>query len=408
MQFEARSEERRPFVFGKGAICSGSRNMSGFQHLSVDGFRRLCGVELELRPLSVMIGANGSGKTSVLDVLSLLAASAQGRLAENLSDLGGITGVLATGRANRLSFGLSFEVAGHEPLRYHLSISPSGIGYTIDAESLTQVRETYREPFKHIDSDGHAIRYFDTNTGKLLPPQWEQLSGQTSLAQVPKMFPEPEQFRRRLASSTLYHTLDVGPRSPVRLPQPIRPAKLPGKDGEDLATCLYGMREAEPDRFEAVEDALRAAFPGFERLSFPPVAAGTLAMIWRDRNFPKGFYTHQLSEGMLRFLWLVTLLQSADLPVVTMLDEPEVSLHPELLSLLAGLLREASQRSQIIVATHSDRLVRFLSPKEVIVADLTDSGVTKLTWADSLDLERWMDEYTLDRVWAMGRLGGRA
>jgi predicted ATPase len=110
---------------------------------------------------------------------------------------------------------------------------------------------------------------------------------------------------------------------------------------------------------------------------------------------------------MLRFLWLVTLLQSSELPEVTLLDEPEVGLHPQLLSLLAELFREASQRSQIIVATHSDRLVRFLNPKEVLVADLTEEGLTTLTWADSLNLDKWLDEYTLDQVWAMGRLGGR-
>jgi predicted ATPase len=187
----------------------------------------------------------------------------------------------------------------------------------------------------------------------------------------------------------------------------MRPAKLPGRDGEDLVTCLYEMREVEPDRFEAVEDALRAAFPGFERLTFPPVAAGTMAMTWKEQNFPSGFYTHRLSEGVLRFLWLVTLLQSDALPEVTLLDEPEVGLHPQLLSLFAELLREASQRSQIVVATHSDRLVRFLSPKEVLVADLTAEGLTILTWADSLDVDKWLDEYTLDQVWAMGRLGGR-
>jgi predicted ATPase len=168
------------------------------------------------------------------------------------------------------------------------------------------------------------------------------------------------------------------------------------------------MRESDPDRFETIEDSLRAAFPSFERLSFPPVAAGTLAMIWRDRDFPPGFFSHQLSEGALRFLWLATLLQSSALPEVVLLDEPEVSLHPELLNLLAHQLREAAQRSQIIVATHSDRLVRFLKPEEVLVADLTDDGLTTLTWADSLNLDKWLDEYTLDEVWAIGRLGGRA
>jgi predicted ATPase len=331
-----------------------------------------------------MIGANGSGKTSVLDVLSLLAASAQGRLNDKLSELGGITSVLAPGRTQQLSFGLSLG-----SFRYNLLISPSGTGYTIGAESLTN------------PVIGTVL---GTNERQ---SRWAPLLSETVLAQASKTSPEREQFRQDLASSTYYHTLDVGPRSPVRLPQPIRSASLPGANGEDLVTCLYEMREADPDRFETIQDALRAAFPGFDKLTFPPVA-GVLAMLWRDRNFPNGFYTHQLAEGAIRILWLAALLQSAALPEVTLLDEPEVSLHPELLNLLAHLLREASQRSQIVVATHSDRLVRFLKPKEVLVADLTEDGLTTLTWADSLDLEKWLDEYTLDEVWAIGRLGGRA
>ena len=91
-----------------------------------------------------------------------------------------------------------------------------------------------------------------------------------------------------------------------------------------------------------------------------------------------------------------------------MLDEPEVSLHPELLSLLAGLLREAANRTQLIVATHSDRLVRFLKPAEVVVIDSADDGMAQFTWADKMDLNGWLAEYTLDEVWRMGHMGGRA
>jgi len=221
------------------------------------------------------------------------------------------------------------------------------------------------------------------------------------------MFREPEEFRSRLASSTFYHALNVEPRSPVRLPQPLRPAKLPGKDGEDLISCLFDLRETERNRFEAIEDALRVAFPAFVRLDFPPVAAGTLSMTWKDRDFEHPHYMHQLSEGTLRFLWLTTLLQSPGLTAVTLLDEPEVSLHPELLSLLAELMREASARTQLIVATHSDRLIRFLKPNEVVVCDLAEDGTAQATWADTLDLQKWLSEYTLDEVWSMGRLGGR-
>lgn len=393
--------------------------MSGFNHLAVDGFRRLCNVELDLRPLSVLIGANGSGKTSLLDVFSLLAASAQSKLNEKISELSGLAAIMTSGRAGHVSFGLSMEVPNYEPLKYELALAPMGTAYSIYSETLTQGRPEPRRrsfserrlhagPFKHIDSRGAKIAYFEVDKKVLVQPTWAHNYTETSLAQVPKMFKEPEELRQKLASSTFYHTLDVAPRSPVRLPQPMRPAKLPGKDGEDLVPCLYYMRETDRHRFEAVEDALRTAFPGFERLDFPPVAAGTLAMVWRERHFPAGFFTHQLSEGTLRFLWLATLLQSPGLTTVTLIDEPEVSLHPELLNLLAELLREASQRSQIIVATHSDRLVRFLRPEEVVVVDLDEDGLAKMTWADKLDLEKWLGEYGLDEVWRMGRLGGRA
>src|SRR5258708_31971715 len=87
------------------------------------------------------------------------------------------------------------------------------------------------------------------------------------------MFQEPEDFRRRLASSTFYHVLNVDPRSPVRLPQSMGPAALPGRNGEDLVSCLFYLRETDRNRFEAIEDSLRVAFPPFERLHFPPVAA---------------------------------------------------------------------------------------------------------------------------------------
>jgi predicted ATPase len=192
------------------------------------------------------------------------------------------------------------------------------------------------------------------------------------------------------------------------LPQAVRPALLPGPNGEDLVSCLLSLRESDRHCFDAIEDALRSAFPGFQRLDFPPVAAGTIALAWRDSRFSTPLFMNQLSEGMLRFLWLAALLQSPGLPSLTLIDEPEVSLHPELLSLLAGLMREASRRTQLVVATHSDRFIRFLEPNEVLVIDSDDQGMAQFTWADDLDLAEWLADYSLDELWRLGRLGGRA
>jgi predicted ATPase len=378
-----------------------------FENIAIQGFRRLDSVHLGLRPLSVMIGANGVGKTSVLDVLSLLANSAQGKLKDAISDLSGLNSVLTYDKADELRLGISMTVPAHAPLEYSLVLKPQGVGYVISEEKLSQKRPGYEQPFLHIDSHGPDIKYFEADQKKLQRPTWDHEPLETSLAQVPKMFREPEDFRNRLSSSTFYHVLNVDPRSPVRLPQPMRPAKLPGRNGEELVACLFYLRETERNRFEAIEDALRAAFPRFERLDFPPVAAGTLALAWREEGFSQPLYLHQLSEGTLRFLWLAALLQSPGLTALTLIDEPEVSLHPELLSLLADLLREASNRTQLIVATHSDRLVRFLKPKEILLMDSNDDGMSTPKWADELDLDEWLKDYSLDELWSNGRLGAR-
>lgn len=381
--------------------------MNKFKRIHIEGYRRLFSVPLEMRELTVMIGANGVGKTSFLDVFSLLAASANGQLLETIG--GSLAGILTRNKADQLRLSLEMGVPGHAPLIYDLELAPvRGSSYEIRSEILTQHNDKNApQPQKFIESHRLNIKYFNVQTRSLEPPNWEHNFFETSLSQVPKMYQQSETLRKQLASCTFYGALDVSAKSPVRQPQDMRPAKLPGANGEDLVSCLFDLRETDTERFEIVQDTLAAAFPDFEKLSFPPVAAGKLSMTWKDRSFLKPIYVHELSEGTLRFLWLVTLLQSHDLSAITLIDEPEVSLHPELLRLLADLMREASQRTQLIVATHSDRLIRFLKPEEVLICD-AENGLTTVMWADKLDLDKWLAEYSLDEVWAMNLMGGRS
>jgi len=381
--------------------------MNSFARIKIEGYRRLHNVEIDMRPLIVMIGANGIGKTSLLEVFSLLAASANAQLQSRISEFGGLTNIITHDLAtNNMAIELSMNVLERAPLDYRLELALKGLAYEISLETLTQKNyPNISKPFKHIEAYGLNIVYFDTIQNKLLRPNWEHNPFETSLAQVPKMYRESEDLRKILASCTFYGALNVTPKSPVRLPQSMRLATTPGVNGEDLVSCLYYLRETDPDRFEIIEDTLAAAFPDFERLAFPPIAAGTITMTWKDKNFAKPLYMHQLSEGILRFIWLVTLLQSPGLTAVTLIDEPEVSLHPELLRLLVDLMREASRKTQMIVATHSDRLIRFLEPKEVLVCD-AENGLTTMKWGDSFDLEKWLEDYSLDQIWAMNLIGG--
>ena len=392
------------------AAC-GTYRISGayrIKRIAIEGFRRLRSLELPVRPFMVLIGANGVGKTSFLDALTLLSASAAGRLSETLSLFGGVAKLLTRGKCEEIALAVEMDVPGYEPLRYRLQMEPRGAGSSITQETLLQQNSNHPRPFFYIDAHHGRVEYYNTETKRLDVPDWDYNPGETALSQVPKMFRQPEALRRVLATVTQYHTLDVGPRAPVKLPQPVKPADLPGANGEALLPFLYSLRESDRPRFEAVTDALRAAYPDFEELTFPPAAAGMLALSWKDKKFESPIYADELSEGTLRFLWLTALLQSPELSTVTMIDEPEVSLHPELLDLLAQLMREASARTQLIVTTHSDRFVRFLNPEEVYVMDVGEEGEATITPADTLDLDCWLDEYSLDEVWRMGRMGGRA
>jgi predicted ATPase len=378
--------------------------MYKINRIKIAGFRRLDAVDLAVKPFMTLIGPNGAGKTSFLDALTVLSASASGNLCSILSQFGGIVNLQTRGRNEGISFLTDMEVPGYDPLEYSLNFTPQGTVYSISREILSQHRSGYDNPFKHIDSSNDDIRYYEIEAGRLIRPTWEHNPLETSLSQVPKMFRQPEELRRILATTTQYHALDVGSNAPVKLPQQMKPATLPGANGEDLVPYLYYLRESDRNRFETITDSLQAAFPDFEELNFPPVAAGMLAMTWKDRNFSRPIYMNELSEGTLRFLWLVSLLQSPNLSTITMIDEPEVSMHPEMLSLLADLMRETSMRTQLIIASHSDRLVRFLKPEEVVVMDIGDGGCATAFWADTLDLEKWLDEYSLDEVWRMGQM----
>lgn len=384
--------------------------MNHIEHISIQGYRRLRDIDIDLRPLNVMIGANGVGKTSFLEVLSLVASSTLAQMKYKTRDLGGFNDVLtrnsssaSTQSVGKLSIALHIDMSDLQTRLYELEITSADSGYNIYRENLRSGDNVFGEQL--------IYRFFNDVTympeENAVKPTWHFDWFETALSQTPNIMQNTEEVRQYLASISLFSPINVGLHSPIRLPQPMSPASMPGKNGEDLVSYLYTLRENHPERFHIIEDTLSAAFPDFERIGFPPVAAGVLAMTWKDKSFDKPMYMNQLSEGTLRFLWLTSLLQSPDLPAITMIDEPEVSLHPELLSLLAQLLREASERSQVFVATHSDRLIRFLKPSEVLVMDSED-GYAKMTRADSMDIEHWLEDYSLDEVWQMGQIGGRA
>jgi len=382
--------------------------------LHVHNYRSLVDVELPLRDLSVVIGPNGAGKTALLEVFQLLQRGSQQELNSFLEAQGGFQAVSScqeiASQPTCLKIGLEVDVQSEQsdaPMGYRFELMGRPIGYVIDFERLEwQYKSQATGPFHYINAHHDRLHYSDPETGKLVQPNWDYDRLELALAQVPRMYREPEALRSMLASTRHYSFLDVTPRAVVRLPQSLTPATRPGPNGENLYSALYNLRASHQDIYDRIGALLGQGFSGFGRLEFPVVGAGQVTLAWYEHDSKEPFYPNQLSEGTLRFLWLITTLLAPPSPPLMLLDEPEVSLHPELLKLLAALLQDASASSQIVVATHSPDLIRWLQPEEVLIAD-KEEGVTRFSWADELDLDEWLAEYTLRDLWLMGNLGGR-
>jgi predicted ATPase len=135
------------------------------------------------------------------------------------------------------------------------------------------------------------------------------------------------------------------------------------------------------------------------------ISPGQTQLLWKDRYFDLIYYPYQLSDGTIRYICLATLLLQPELPSTLIVDEPELGLHPYAIKLLASMMHEAAQHTQLIVSTQSSLLIDEMSPEDVIVANQRD-GETLLDRLDSDSLGEWLQEYTLGQLWEKNKLGG--
>jgi len=266
----------------------------------------------------VTIGPNGSGKTALLEVFQLLQSAAQEKLAEAVEGFGGLNAVLSKvpNAPDRLRIALTVDAESPrspEPIHYRFELLPRGIGYVIPFERLEwQLDLKAAKPYRYIDAHYDDVLYADPDVPGLIRPAWDYHTQELALAQVPRMYEEPEALRSSLVKTRFYSFLDVSKRSVVRLPQALTPTMRPGPNGENLYSALYNLRALHPDTYARIEETLRLCFPGFRRLEFPAVGSGQVTMAWYQEEMTEPLYPNQLSEGMLRFLWLATINRPAN------------------------------------------------------------------------------------------------
>jgi predicted ATPase len=369
---------------------------------------------LDLRPLNVVIGPNGSGKSNLIEAIDLLRSTPSTAKETNLlaaiRDGGGVRDWLWKGAPKPPDAAINAvfdNPKGPVDLRYVLIFSEVGQRFEILDERVENAEpdKGHSKPYFYYKfENGHGVLNVK---GKQRGLQHEDINPTASILSQrkdPDQYPELTYLGNTFNKISLYREWSFGRYTTPRLPQK---ADLPNDflepDASNLGLVLNRLRRA-PVVKEKLLDSLRALYSGIDDFDVQ-IEGGTVQVF-----FQEGRYTvpaTRLSDGTLRYLCLLAILCHPNPPPLVCIEEPELGLHPDVLPTLASLLKDASERTQLIVTTHSDVLVDALTdqPEAVIVAERGPEG-TVLTRLDAQKLKPWLEKYRLGQLWTRGEIGG--
>ncbi|MYE55123.1 MAG: AAA family ATPase [Chloroflexi bacterium] len=374
--------------------------MPTLESIGIKGFKSIRDVEVELRDINVLIGANGSGKSNFLEVFSFLQAiHVEGAFTHISTDYLKQYVVRAGGAEKLLHFGskvtdqMEIRICFRNSIdRYRITLLPrdSDDGFGISMEVTPSFR-LWREPPLEATSPSHAT----------------QANAESISSEFAEIDADP---RRLLASWRMYHFHDTSRSAPIKKTANLHDNRYLRADGSNLAAFLYLLRERHEHSYMFMRNTVRLVAPFFDDFVLEPAALNedTIRLEWKHVGTDAYFDVSSLSDGTLRFIALATLLQQPRelRPSVILLDEPELGMHPYAITMLASMVKSASVDTQVILATQSPRLLDYFEPEDVLVADRVD-GATEFTPLDSSKLAIWLEDYSIGELWEMNDIGGR-
>lgn len=364
---------------------------------------------LALGPLNVVIGPNGSGKSNLLESIDLLR-SAPGKLLTPIREGGGVRDWLWKGSAQTPTAQVDAIVAnpkGPTSLRYVLSFTEVGQRFEIVDERIENDHPDagHDKPyFYYRFENGHGVLNVKGTTRRLQHEDIDPTASILAQRRDPDQYPELTYLGDVFGKIRLYREWSFGRHTAPRLPQK---TDLPNDqlepDGSNLGLVLNRLRR-EPKVKKRLLEALRALYDGIDDFD-TLIEGGTVQVFLHEGRITVP--ATRLSDGTLRYLCLLAILCHPNPPPLVCIEEPELGLHPDVLPTLADLLKEASQRTQLIVTTHSDELVDALTdtPEAVVVAERGENGTT-LTRLSAEKLKPWLEKYRLGQLWTRGEIGG--
>jgi predicted ATPase len=365
--------------------------LATLRRVVLKGFKSIKAMDLEFRPLNVLIGANGAGKSNLVSFFKMLNEMMAGRLQQYIA---------TTGRAQSL-------------LHFGPKVTPQ-----IEAQLEFEVEnavDTYSMRLFHAAGDTlifaeerltfHTIRYQWPKTDELGAGHQETRISQEADrgAQTARV------FRHVLNNCRVYHFHDTSPTARVRQYCYTGDRRWLMPDAGNLAALLLRLRgEDNGTSYNRIVATIRLIAPFFDDFVLDlPGTTNDVTLNWRDKGSDQVFGPHQLSDGTLRAICLVTLLLQPenDLPDLIIVDEPELGLHPYALNLIASLFKKASHYTQVLISTQSSSFLDNFDPEDIVVVS-REGNESKFVRPNAEQLEKWLGDYSLGEVWEKNVIGG--
>ncbi len=368
------------------------------------------GVTLPLKDLNVLIGPNGSGKSNLLEMLALLKAAPK-----NLSapfDVGGLREWLWKGQGSKPEGTLEVVVStgsgkteDKKDLQHKLTIAEKGRRFELVDEEIEEYKADKPSVGKSLYwfSMGHPVLVEGRSERKLRRDNVHPDESILSQLKDPERYPALTLLQEKYADIRLFRNWSFGPQAELRREQSAHGRyDFLADGGENLALVFSNIRMQIK---RELSEALREFYDGMTDLDVS-VADGKVQLLVEEEG-GRQISASRLSDGTLRYLCLLAILLHPKPPGLIAIEEPELGLHPDVLPFLGKLLVQASQRTQLVVTTHSPMLIDALSddPEAVVVCEKVD-GRSRFARLNGNRLKEWLEKYSLGTLWSMGEIGG--
>lgn len=364
--------------------------MHRLQRLTLNGFKSIKAMDLELHPLNILIGANGAGKSNLISFFKMLNEMMAGRLQLYIGKSGRAQSLLHFGPKTtpQIEAKLDFEVENGVHT-YNVRLFHAPVDTLIFAEETLSFLQTgWVSP--RIDKLGAGHQ--ETKIG-------EAADKGTQTARA---------LRYLLNRCRVYHFHDTSSTANVRQSCYAGDDLWLMSDAGNLAALLLRFRtENESNIYQRIIGTIRLLAPFFDDFVLHLDESDRVILNWREKESDRVFGPHQFSDGTLRAICLITLLLQPEneLPELIIVDEPELGLHPYALNIVADLFSRAALHTQILISTQSSSFLDNFEPEDVITVD-REGRESQFKRLNTTELDAWLDEYSLGEVWEKNITGG--